>query len=857
MDLRARFGRRLKKLRKLRNLTQSRLAELAGLSVQYVGRVERGRASPSFEVVEKLSRVLATEPSNLFLFDVPRPDTPDPPSGRVKPSCPGSFVTWIGTWRRDLETGLDHWSDSLYRLLGHEPGKVEPGIRTFLDHVAEDDRTRVAAAYERTLAGKSISDFAFGFVRGDGSLRRAAAHIDVTHGEDGPPVTVHAMILDVTEWGEFQEKLVADRDRLEERVAERTAHLVQARDEARQAAGEFQNLLGEMHEPFVRADVQGRVTMANKAAAALVGYESPSEVIGLPMADFYAHPEQRREFLARMRKSGPLENVPVSIRKRDGSVVETLCNARFLYDGAGHVAGAEGLLRDVTRLYRTQEEDSRILETSFDGFCVVDSGGTILRANRAETALREAEDTVRALLHATTELVFFLDSEGRVMECNSLLSERFGLTPEELRGRVIFDFFPPEVAAFRRERMEEAMRERRTVCFQDARDQMTIVTTIHPIQDEAGRVYRVAVMARDITRERRAQEELTESRRCFELAMEAVEDGLWDWDVDSDRAYFSQGWYAMLGYEPGEFEPCYETWLDLLHPGDRDRVVEIVKATIRHGERYDTEFRMRTRTGGWKWINARGRVMERDESGRALRLLGTHTDITERKEQERFQAEIEQIMQHDLKAPLSGILYLPRTILRDDNLNEAQRNLLEMVADSGRKMLQTINSFSTMRKVEAGTYAYSPEPFDLLGILDGVAGELRPLCREMGVDLVIDRDSLDPEDRRAIFVQGDAALARSVFSNLVKNAVEAAPGGTAVEVKLECGQSLDVAIRNQGAVAEPVRDRFFEKYATYGKPGGTGMGTYSARLMAELQGWDIAMSTSGDEGTVVFLSIPA
>ncbi|MDX9771739.1 MAG: PAS domain S-box protein, partial [Tenuifilaceae bacterium] len=126
---------------------------------------------------------------------------------------------------------------------------------------------------------------------------------------------------------------------------------------------------------------------------------------------------------------------------------------------------------------------------------------------------------------------------------------------------------------------------------------------------------------------------LCESEERFKLSMEATNDGLWDWDVKAKTNYYSPAYYTMLGYEVGGFSTSSSEWEGLVHPDDLDGVrAEHAKCVNGIAETFDIEFRMKSFSGEWKWIYSRGKVVERDDTGIALRLVGTHVDITERKQ---------------------------------------------------------------------------------------------------------------------------------------------------------------------------------------------------------------------------------
>ncbi len=127
-----------------------------------------------------------------------------------------------------------------------------------------------------------------------------------------------------------------------------------------------------------------------------------------------------------------------------------------------------------------------------------------------------------------------------------------------------------------------------------------------------------------------------ESDERFRLAMEASSDGLWDWKRQrSDRSYFSPAFYRMLGYESGEFPMTDSAWFALIHPDDVGRVRAKSQDCIdNRSQVFSVEYRMKSRDGDWVWVLGRGKVVSRDNGGQALRMIGTHTDITERKRNE-------------------------------------------------------------------------------------------------------------------------------------------------------------------------------------------------------------------------------
>ncbi len=138
-----------------------------------------------------------------------------------------------------------------------------------------------------------------------------------------------------------------------------------------------------------------------------------------------------------------------------------------------------------------------------------------------------------------------------------------------------------------------------------------------------------------ISRNREIMDQLRDSEERWKFALEGVGDGVWDWYPQTDKAVFSLRWKEMLGYAENEFPDTGTAWVEHLHPDDKDRTLSTVQEYFASDRaHYIVEFRMRCKDGSWKWIMGRGKLISRDAAGNPLRMIGTHTDITERKQSE-------------------------------------------------------------------------------------------------------------------------------------------------------------------------------------------------------------------------------
>jgi PAS domain S-box-containing protein len=148
-------------------------------------------------------------------------------------------------------------------------------------------------------------------------------------------------------------------------------------------------------------------------------------------------------------------------------------------------------------------------------------------------------------------------------------------------------------------------------------------------------VQRALAAAQDARSRLAAEKALKESQERLKFALEGAGDGVWDWNPQTDVALFSRRWKEMIGYAEHEFPSTGAAWVEHLHPDDKDRMLSAVREYFSGSQPfYVVEYRLRCKDGSWKWILSRGKLISRDVDGSPLRMIGTHTDITERKRAE-------------------------------------------------------------------------------------------------------------------------------------------------------------------------------------------------------------------------------
>jgi diguanylate cyclase (GGDEF)-like protein/PAS domain S-box-containing protein len=287
-----------------------------------------------------------------------------------------------------------------------------------------------------------------------------------------------------------------------------------------------------------------------------------------------------------------------------------------------------------------------------------------------EEALRESEQRLRLIADNLPALVAHIDREQRYRFCNRAYDSWFGLAPERMLGRTVREVWGEERYAPMAPNIERALKGERVFfdyTLQERGVERHVLAHYVPHLDERGRADGFFVMASDVTELEAARRELQAAQGRLETALDGSSVALWDTDLRTGRVYLSEAWAGIVGAPPGDTVATVEELSTLLHPDDVEPLkrasLEVMKGTR---PTYALEHRVRARNGEWRWILSRGRVTERDAGGRALRMIGTNLDITDRR---RMEEAVQSAAQSD---PLTG---LANRLLLDDRLRVAVARL--------------------------------------------------------------------------------------------------------------------------------------------------------------------------------------
>ncbi len=401
--------------------------------------------------------------------------------------------------------------------------------------------------------------------------------------------------------------------------------------------------------------------------------------------------------------------------------------------------------------------------------------------------------------------------------------------------------------------------------------------------------------------ERKATEKaLEKSEERFNLVLKAADIGTWDWNMQSGEVIFDEPWVGMLGYSLEEIKPHYTSWEKLIYPNDAPEVMKTLNAHL-EGQTsfYEAEFRLKTKSDKWLWILARGKVIERDEDGKAIRMIGTHLDITNRKlAEESLQQRFEELakarkaslnmmmdlertrdqantawreaeranqakseflanMSHEIRTPMNAILGFAEILTAKVKSKENQHYLSSIVS-SGKTLLTLINDILDLSKVEAGKLSLKYSVVDIQFILEDMQNIFSQKVDENNVNFIMD---IDRDLPKALLL--DETRLRQILLNVIGNAVKFTESGyikLTVQIinpnKDKSKLDLKFSVKDTGiGIADDQKEAIFESFRQqkdqdHSRYGGTGLGLAITKRLVEMMDGEIILESELGKGSI-------
>ncbi len=500
-----------------------------------------------------------------------------------------------------------------------------------------------------------------------------------------------------------------------------------------------------------------------------------------------------------------------------------------------------------------------------------------------EEILKHSQEKYRFLFQNNPLPMWIYDLETLAfLAVNNAATDHYGYTQEEFLNMTLKDIRPAdEVQKLLESVREKGQNIRKSGIWRHRKKNGALIDvniTTHDLDFEERHAR--LVLAHDITDQKTAEEALRKSEERLRLALYAANQGLYDLDIQTGDAVVSPEYATMLGYDPEEFRETNARWIERLHPDDHERVVNTFGAYVR-GELpiYSVECRQRTRSGDWKWILSLGKIIVRDTAGNPLRMLGTHTDITDRKRAEEEQAMLaSQLLQaqkmesigrlaggvaHDFNNMLTVILGYAELI--KDQLSAHDPILksvleIERAASLSRDTTRQLLAFSRKQII-------SPMPTNLNEL---VAGARQTLSRIIGED--IDLRFLAGDEIWK--VRCDASQIEQIIINLAVNARDAMPDGGKLTIEtanitfdeaycrehlgFSPGRFVQLMVSDDGDGMDPeTMSHIFEPFFTTKEMGkGTGLGLATIYGIVQQNNGFINVYSEPGQGTTFRIYFP-
>jgi PAS domain S-box-containing protein len=562
----------------------------------------------------------------------------------------------------------------------------------------------------------------------------------------------------------------------------------------------------------------------------------------------FIHPDDRERMERRWRHSldtGEPYEIEYRFRGTDGEYHWFLGKAMPLRNDAGEITEWFGTQTDISERRRLEEERERLLAGE-----------------------REAREQVTTILESITDAFFAVERDWRFTYLNHE-DERLLKRPREtLLGRCVWDEFPDAVGATFEREYRRAMAEHTTVHFEECYRPLDIWVDVRAYSSEDG----LSVFFHDVSRRKRAEEQVRESERNFRAMANSIPQLAWMADASGSIFWYNDRWLEYTG-TPLE-EAAGWGWRRVHHPEHVERVVARIRHAFETGTPWEDTFPLRSRTGEYRWFLSRA-VPIRDSEGAVVRWFGTNTDITAlteaRAEAERRREEVERVTEsrtrlmrgfsHDVKNPLGAAdgfaQLLEEGVL--GALSDKQRDSVRRIRRSISTSLRLIHDLLELARAEAGQIEVECVPTDVGAAEYEVAEDFRAQAAAVGL-------ALECRASSGVLAETDPTRLRQILANLLSNAVKYAPNSSVTldaAVKSSGGPRpgpwvvASVADTGPGIPAEK-RETIFQEFTRLDPEAqpGAGVGLAISRRIAQLLGGDLTVDSDVGRGATFTLWLP-
>ncbi|OYT17403.1 MAG: hypothetical protein B7C24_02890 [Bacteroidetes bacterium 4572_77] len=586
---------------------------------------------------------------------------------------------------------------------------------------------------------------------------------------------------------------------------------------------------------------------ANEAACKLTGF-AYEELIGKPALSSFT-PESM-DLVRKNMKSGYNKPYDVIALKKDGSSFDAeIHGRRFNYQGKEVRVTA---IRDVSN------------------------------RKKVEQNLRNFSQVVEIM----NQLVCITTLEGNIVYVNNAVLKLSGFTKEELVDKSVYTLTDKEGAEKLKQEILPSLFQHGSYSGElvfKKKDNTSYLGEMNNliITDNIGKPKYLVALFSDITEQRRKEDELKQVVRQTEIVMEGSNIGWWDWHIPSGDEKYNRILPRLLGYELNEIKPHISWWEKKVHEDDKAQVaIDIQEHFENQTEFYVNVHRLQTKDGQWKWFMDYGKVVERDQNDKPIRMVGTLRDIDLEKksrqhieeqnreliiakekaeESDRLKSAFLSNMSHEIRTPMNGILGFTELLKEPDISDQERKEFIKVIERGGERMLNTINDIIDISKIETGQETLHLNEFNLKHTLMSLCEFFKVQAKEKNIAFSLDYNT--ELDNLVLFT--DKTKLNSILTNLIKNAIKyTLKGKVSVIVNRLENTHIKISIKDTGIGVPLHRHKAifnrFEQADIEDRDAmeGSGLGLAIAKAYVKMLGGEIGLNSELKKGSEFWFTIP-
>lgn len=385
------------------------------------------------------------------------------------------------------------------------------------------------------------------------------------------------------------------------------------------------------------------------------------------------------------------------------------------------------------------------------------------------------------------------------------------------------------------------------------------------------------ILLRLLNEKRIAEAKLRKSEERLELALDGANVGLWDIDLENKAVYINKWVSGLLGYgDSGIARVTIGDWIKTCHPDDLGQVNEVLHMHL-SGKVHDfnTEARLQTSSGEYKWFSLHGKVVEVDQNSTPRRMTGLMLDIDMQKqfeeqlriakekaeESDRLKSSFLANVSHEIRTPMNAILGFSDILLDASIQKEDRLKFLSLIRSSGESLLALINDIIDISKIESGQFNIVIGKFDLHLLFDKISNIASTLINTYNrdIELIIEKGV----DQASLFIESDQYRLEQIINNLISNAIKfTSRGHVILSYTIPDNNTLEIRVTDTGrGISKENQGVIFERFRQINPDpkiniGGTGLGLAISKSITELLGGTICVDSAPDQGATFRVRIP-